>query len=131
MQEALKEREEGRKMSSDNYYINHSQVGAVGRDARADHNAFVQFVNATDQLQLDELARDLEKLGEILSRQADSAEKRVAALAVASAELAAREGDRQGVWQQLAKVGKWVLDTATQIGVPVAVEAIKAVFNSR
>jgi hypothetical protein len=131
MQEALRERREGPRVSNENYYFYGGQTGAFGHGARADHNAFAQFVNATDQIEFDELARELKKLREVLARQADSAEKHAAVGAVAGAELAAQEGDREGVWQQLAQVGKWVLDTATRIGVPVAVAAIEAVFNAR
>lgn len=39
MQEALRERREGPRMSNENYYFYGGQTGAFGHGARADHNA--------------------------------------------------------------------------------------------
>jgi hypothetical protein len=140
MQEALRERQEGHRVTN-KYTISNSQVGAVGPNAKVYDNEFAQFVNATDQYPLDKLAMELAKLRkELLERAASeertSAEQRTSAEHyraigdVAAAEVAASKGDRQGVWQHLAKVGTWVLDIAKEIGVSLAAEAIKTVFKA-
>jgi hypothetical protein len=64
-----------------------------------------------------------------LKKRATSPEHDIAIGEVSAAEVSAREGDRQAVWQHLAKVGKWVLDTANQIGVSVAAGAITTILK--
>jgi hypothetical protein len=54
-----------------------------------------------------------------------TAEQDEAIGAVAAAEKAASEGDSAGVLQHLKTAGKWSLEIAQKIAVPVAVEAIK------
>ncbi len=139
MQEALSERSEGYRVKNE-YHIQAANV--VGTNAHVHDNEFAQFVNTIDRLQLDKLAQELATLRNELVKVATSAEDHIAigdvpaaevgiAIGgVSAAEVAARNGDAQGVWQHLAKVGRWVLDAAKQIGTPVAVEAINAVFKA-
>jgi len=49
--------------------------------------------------------------------------------AVASAESCAKKGDGSGALEYLSKAGKWAIDVATTIGVPVATEALKKVIG--
>lgn len=135
MEKALNERSKGHRMEKHEYNIRDSQiVGVVGSgDAHVSENEFRQFVNATDRFPLDQLAQELARLRNELAERAaleDSPEYYVAIGEVSGAEVAARKGDRQGVWEHLARVGKWTLDIANQIGVSIAVEAIKAVFKA-
>jgi NTP pyrophosphatase (non-canonical NTP hydrolase) len=134
MQEALSEQAEGYRVKHE-YHVHNSQVGAVGPDAEVHDSEFAQFINTTDQFQLGRLAQELTELrDELLRREAisesPSPEHYAAIGAVAEAEVAARDEDAQRVWQHLAKVGRWVLDTANEIGKSLAVEAIKAVFKA-
>ena len=130
IQKAWSEQRESRPVTHNEYNVhNTGNIGAVGPYANVHHNEFTQFVNAFDRVRLQELARELETLGKVLHEQAKTAEHRATAGAIAGAEVAARAGDQQGVWQHLAKVGRWALETANQIGVAVAAEAIKAVFK--
>jgi hypothetical protein len=126
MQQALDERSEGPTVKNE-YYFRDAQV--VGTGAHVHDTELIQFVNTADQVKLDKLAEELAKLGAELARRSTSAEERVAVGSVSAAELAARAGDQQDVWRQLAKAGRWALDVAKEVGVSVAVEAITAVFK--
>jgi hypothetical protein len=126
VQEALSERMEGHSVKNE---YNFQTANVVGTDAHVHDNEFAQFVNATGQVQLDELAQELAALRNELKKRATSPEHDIAIGEVSAAEVSAREGDRQAVWQHLAKVGKWVLDTANQIGVSVAAGAITTILK--
>ncbi len=77
-----------------------------------------------------ELAAELRALRiELLARAGDSPEQYSAIGAVATAEKAASEGDvaKAGpILGSLGKVGEWVLSTATDLGLRLASEYIKA-----
>jgi hypothetical protein len=78
---------------------------------------------------------DLTKLSEDLARvrlklqeqaaQTITAEQQAEIGQVASAEIAAKKGDRKGVVQFLKTSGKWAFDAATEIGTDLAAEVIK------
>jgi hypothetical protein len=129
MQAALKERSEEYRVKQE-YNFQNSQVGAVGPHADVHDNEFVQSVNGIDQIRLDELAEQLAELRRALIDSADSADRGVAVGAVSQAEIAARNGDQAGVWANLARAGKWVLDTAKEIGVDLAAEAITTALRT-
>jgi hypothetical protein len=80
--------------------------------------------------QLDKLAQEFAAIRIELAERANSPEHYIAMGSLAEAEVAARDGDPQRVWQHLAKVGGWVLDTAKDIGKSLAVEAITTVFKA-
>ena len=78
--------------------------------------------------ELVELANELARLRETLVSLAQEPEQYVAIGTVASAELAARENDLskvQRLLSALGSTGKWVLETAKEVGVSVAAEIIK------
>jgi hypothetical protein len=143
MQEALSQRSEGYKVKNE-YNVKHVQAASVivGSNIDVHDNEFAQFVNVMDQLDFDKLAQELTKLRDELLKVMTSAEGHIAVDgvtaaevgiaigAVSEAETAACNRDAQGVGQHLAKVGRWVLDAAKQIGIPVAVEAINALFKA-
>ena len=143
MQEALSKRSEGYRVKNE-YNVKHVQAASVivGTNANVHDNEFAQFVNVMDQLDLDKLAQELTKLREELLKVATSAEDHIAVGdvtaaemgiaigAVSEAETAARNRDAQAVGQHLARLGRWILDAAKKIGIPVAVEAINAVFKA-
>jgi hypothetical protein len=65
----------------------------------------------------------------VLIGRAQNPEHYVAIGAIASAEVAAKSGEQSKVTQALSALGtagKWALNTATEIGVKVATEALKA-----
>ena len=72
------------------------------------------------------LAGELGTLRAGLTQQAERPEHYSALAEVATAEIAASNGDADGTRSALGKVGTWVLSTATALGVAVAAAAIKA-----
>lgn len=138
MQDALNERSEGYRVKNE---IHAQNAQIFGDHAHVHDNEFAQFVNTTNQVQLDKLAQELASLRRELLKIATSAQGHVEIDGVSEAEVAiaigevgnaekkASKGDPQGVWEHLAKVGRWVLDVAKQMGISVAVETINAVFK--
>ena len=111
-------------MSTGDTY-NAGQVGAQGPNARADHNTFQQvWQQSQRQLDLPTLAMELATLRKAMKNRGDDAEHDQSIGEVGAAELAAKKGDGSGALTHLKAAGKWALDTATDIGVKVAVEAI-------
>ena len=107
------------------------QVGAMGPGAHAHDITFNQIWNENkDDIDLQALAFELSKLRLKLKEEASEPEHDSSIGAIASAESYAKKGDGPKVLEYLSKAGKWALDTATKIGVPVATEALKIVVSS-
>ena len=101
------------------------QVGARGPGAHAHDMTFNQVWNDVEkQIDLEVLAADLSSLRDQLQRGAVEPEHHVSLGAIASAELAAKEGNGPAVMEALSNAGKWAFDNATKIGVGVAVAAL-------
>jgi hypothetical protein len=79
-------------------------------------------------IDLTALATQLEKLRVAMRAQATTEDQDAAIGAVAEAAKAAREKQGSKVGEALKKAGKWALDIAVQVGVPLAVEALKKVL---
>lgn len=109
----------------DKYNIESSQVGAVGHEAKAVSNSF-QHINQTapDNFDFEVLTLELEKLKKILKEKAEQPEEFVSVSNVASAEKASKEKNYGKAVEFLKSGGKWVLDTAKDIGVNVVAELI-------
>jgi len=109
----------------DNYNINGGQVGAVGKEAKAEHNTFNQAnYQLPANLNYEQLAAELDQLKTALKDNADTPEQYLALAEVANAKQAATEKDGNKVVQKLLGAGKWVFDTAKDIGVGVVVELL-------
>jgi hypothetical protein len=105
-------------------------AGAVGPNARAEGNTFNQYWNeGAGDADVSQLIAELGQLRETLKSRATSPEQDVAVAAVAQAEIAAKKGDRRSLLNHLSTAGKWVLDTAKEIGVTVAVSALKSALG--
>lgn len=103
------------------------QVASQGPYAHAHDITFNQIWSETkDRIELLELAKELAELRLKLKGEATKPEHDVSIGAIASAENSAKEGNGPKVLESLSKAGKWALDIATKIGVPVATEALKA-----
>jgi hypothetical protein len=112
------------KHAGGNYTINvsgnHSRVN-VGS---VDNSTNTVEVHGVD---IAALAAELTKLREAVVAKASLPEQYVVIGAIASAELAAKEGDGRkasGALAMLGSAGHWVLDTAKDIGAKVAAEVI-------
>jgi len=105
------------------YNIEGGQQGAVGDSSQASNNTFNQENQFGGELK--ELAKELTKLREELGKQAKEPEQFEAAAAVAKAKNAAAKGEVSTAFEHLKEAGKWALDVAKSIGIPVAIEALK------
>jgi len=112
------------------------QAGAVGPGSHAEHMTFVQTWNQiAGDVNLSELASELETLRQHLRATASDPEHDVAIAALAHAEMAAKEGDgpqaleRLSALRRVAGAGKWVLGAATSIGTAVAAQALKTALG--
>lgn len=102
------------------------QTGAVGAVAHAHHMTFNQIWNENrNEINLPALAAELLKLRLKLRDEATETEHYSSMGEIASAESCAKKGDGPGALEYLSKAGKWALDIAEKIGVPVATEALK------
>ena len=109
----------------DKYEVS-GQAGAVGRNAQASNFTLQQaWREQAHQLDLPQLARELETLRQELKRQATTREQDSAVAAVGAAAEAAEQGDGPEALGRLQRAGKWALDAATAIGTAVAAAAIK------
>jgi hypothetical protein len=115
----------------DSYNISGGQIGAVGPNAHAHDMTFNQIWNQSgESIDLESLASQLETLRAALRKEASEPEHDVALGAVAAAQSAAKKKDGPKTLEYLATAGKWTLDIATKIGVPIAIEALKRAIVS-
>jgi hypothetical protein len=109
----------------DKYEI-HGQAAGVGRNVKIHTVNFNQIWNESgSSLNLAKLADDLARLRDAMAKESTSAEQFAAVGNVASAEVEARKEQGPTTLEYLSKAGRWALDVATKIGVPVAIEALK------
>jgi hypothetical protein len=114
------------KTMGDKNIFNNSQIGAVGSNATSSNNSFQQINhNVPENLDYDKLHSQLIQLRENLATQAKSPEEFRAIGEVAEAELASKEKDGNKVINHLKDAGKWVFNTAKDIGVDIVTELIK------
>jgi hypothetical protein len=112
-------------------YENKGQAGVIGPNAQVGSitiNA-AQFEERTRDVDFAQLAAELETLKAQMKAAADSAEQFEKVAAVAKAADAAKAGDKPGVLAALQKAGRWALDIAGKIAVPVAIKAIGAAIG--
>jgi len=123
----IKYRREGQKPAGDPGYIVHIS----GENSRVNINSVDNSSNVivykTEQLV--QLSSEFARLRNALLERASSAEQYVAIGAVASAEVAAKSGESSKVGTALSTLGtagRWVFDTAKEIGVQLAAEVLKS-----
>jgi hypothetical protein len=106
-------------MLTSNWYtkggkVNHSQ---------ASDNVFNQWNQTGGNLKV--LAEELTQLREELVKKAKGPEQLESATAIAKAEAAAKGDDGPTAFRLLKEAGKWALDIAKSIGIPITVEVLK------
>jgi hypothetical protein len=104
----------------------------VGGSAQISGGTFQGSVSQTAiaaEMDLAKLAAELSTLREELRSKGTEIEHYQALTEVATAEKAAREGNRSAVISALGKAGKWALSTATEIGTTLAAQVIKAAMG--
>lgn len=114
------------------YNINFGTAGSIGRDNKVHAHIMDPKWKNLQGVDMKALAQELGILRTELRKHETSAEQDPAVGEVALALLAAEKGDAAEVTANLSKLGshaapirKWVVDTATSVGVPLAVAAIK------
>lgn len=113
----------------DKYNIS-GQAGAVGPGAHAHDLTFNQLWNQIqNNLDLTQLANELQKLHEVLGREAIEPAQKLAVGAVAAAEQSAREKNGPKALEYLKTAGSWALEVAEKIGVEVATGALKGALG--
>ena len=109
----------------DKNVFNNSQIASVGSSAKSTKNKFVQNnYTLPENLNYDTLSQELNELRISLKSIAESPEEFKALTEVAEAEKAAKKKDVNKVIQHLLNGGKWVFNTAKDIGVNVVAELI-------
>jgi hypothetical protein len=104
----------------------HGQAVGVGRNVNIGNINFNQvWDQSRSTIDLGKLADDLGRLREAMLKESTSPEHFAAVGAVASAEVEARKKQGPAALEYLSKAGKWALDVATKIGVPIVIEALK------
>lgn len=107
------------------YYVNNSQVGAIGENSSSNKNTFNQKnYSPIDNLDFNSLEIELKKLLCTMKKNAKSAEDYTAIADIIKAEEETQKKNYNGVVEHLLKGGKWVLDTAKDIGVTIVSEII-------
>ncbi len=84
-----------------------------------------QIVQGWDPTQLQKLADDLSKAHPAMEQKATSPEEKDDAKTVDAIRREAANGNKNGVIEQLKKLGKWGWETLKELGVSVAVETLK------
>lgn len=115
----------GKLVMGDEYNVS-GQAGAVGPGAHAHDMNFTQIGSQLEKsMDLAQLAEELSKLRQAMKVVATDAEHDIAVSDIARAEQAAKTKDSSKVAQYLQSAGKWTLEIASKIGVPLATEALK------
>ena len=112
-------------MAKDGDTYNVGQGVGVGRNVRMTNVTVNQAQGQAEQIDLPTLASELATLRAEMKKLATEPEQDVAVGAIAAAEAEAKKGDQASTMDQLSKAGKWALDLAVKIGVPVAIDAIR------
>ena len=107
-------------------YNNSGQVGAMGRNAKANDMSLQQVANQNPiGVDMNSLAAELSKLRDAMRSQSTAPEHDMAIGQVAAAENAAKNGDGNAAMDNLKRAGTWTLGIAEKIGVGIATAAIK------
>ena len=101
------------------------RIGAVGSNAQATNNTFNQQLNQlSEDFDYEKLNVELLRLRGELASKANNTEHFKALGEVAKAEEASKKKEGNNVVKHLKTAGKWVLETAKDIGVEVVAEII-------
>ena len=117
------------EMMRDQYHV--GQAGAVGPNSVAVGQQFQQiWIQASEELDLSKLTGELNTLrANIRSSATGTPEEDLALAEIARAEVLAKDGNGPGMLEHLAQAGKWALDVAEKVGLPIAVKALEAALG--
>ena len=86
------------------------------------------WLETGDKIDLSTLASELAELQSKLIKEVTEPEHYNSLAEITHAENSAKKGDGAKALEHLSKAGKWTLDIAEKIGVPVAIDALKMVL---
>lgn len=113
----------------DKNVVQGDNFGTMGSRATGQHSA-TKFVGPDgNPIDLSILASELGDLLNSLKEQASSSAEMEDLTKVAAAKEAAEAGDGEQTRSMLSKVGKWVVDNASKIGVGLATAALKVALG--
>ncbi len=106
-----------------------SQIGAVGENATAENNQFLQQnYNIPSDTDYSKLVEELARLKRHIENEPDIPFKEMILENVEEAKQEAEKKNVGGVIKFLKSGGKWLLDTATKIGINLVTDLIKSNF---
>jgi len=121
--------EEKQTASSATYHIeNFIGAGANVQIQRGTIES-TQSITIDADFDLGKLGDELAALREEMKKQATTPEQDAEVGEIASAELAAKKGDRRSAFERLARAGKWSLEVAEKIGTSLTVAYLKATMG--
>lgn len=85
--------------------------------------------SATQQFNFEQLEKEISKLHQEMKKLAQTDEHEIAVGEILKAKKAAKEKNKEKVYENLKSAGKWALDTATKIGTPLLIEIFKIALN--
>jgi hypothetical protein len=109
------------------YIITGGQQGNVGDHGQIQN--LTQIQNSLTDEDVVALVSELQKLRAEVKKLPDSTERDVAVGALASAEEAAKHGDKSKLLEHLKTAGKWTFDVAVKIGTTLAASVLKGVLG--
>lgn len=92
-------------------------------------NMIINSGDNKDEVNLNELAQELEILRLKLKEEAKTSENDIVIGHIAEAESYARKEDRTKAYKSLKKAGGWALDVAKDIGVPIATKVLEKLLG--
>jgi hypothetical protein len=123
-------RQDAREVVMGDKYEVSGQAGAVGNKAHAHDMSFQQiWINRGSDIDLPQLAAELETLRQELRRQAVTRDQDAAVAEIGAAAEEAERGNGPATLRRLKAAGQWALNAATSIGTTVAAAAIRAALG--
>jgi hypothetical protein len=118
-------------MSGDNFNLQGSTDVQINKETQGAVSKTSTNIQATniDHIDLGALTEQLETLQNRVAQMPDSPEKEQASTALAEAKTAAAEDNRSKILSALKSGGTWLLGVAKEIGVPLAISAIKVAIG--
>jgi hypothetical protein len=109
------------------------QAGAVGPNAKSEHDTFVQSVNSEQIPDLSVIATQLQIIRLAMKDRLASgstAEQDDQIGQIAKAQIAAEKGDGDGVMAHLKNAGSWALDVAKEVGAEVVAKLLAKLMGA-
>lgn len=122
----LVENDEGTKSNITIHAGNGTQIITGSGDVTQNNFGLNSTLNSID---FEQLEKELSSLYLEMKKLTKTDEHDIAIGEIVKAKKAAKEKDKDKIYESLKSAGKWALDIATKIGTPLAVEIIKTAIG--